>query len=92
MGRATWGEERECCSGPFSRTAGIEQLMGTGRERGCLLCHRMGVEEAAERVKLSGSRGVALAPLPWAPLPAVLAQLSSTLTGPSHIQQGQSVL
>lgn len=50
------------------------------------------MEEAAEQVKLSGSCEVALAPLPWAPLPAVLAQLSSTLTGPSHIRQGQSAL
>lgn len=43
-GKGIMGRERResSCSGPFSRTAGTEQLMGRGRERGCLLCHRDG--------------------------------------------------
>lgn len=85
------GRDRSC-PGPFSRTADTEQFMERGGRRAVSSVTGMGVEEAGEQVKLSGSCELALAPLPWAPLPAVLAQLSSTLTGPSHVQQGRSVL
>lgn len=94
MGRASWGEKggRVVVLDLSLEPQTQSRSWGEGGRGAVSSVIGMGVEEAAEQVKLSGSCEVALAPLPWAPLPAVLAQLSSTFSGPSHIQQGWSAL